>query len=214
MAPLIKKLFCFLAQRSTLALFGAFLIHITLGTIYTLSNVNSYLTSYMRLHGSPNATYGGSMWISSSYSIGQGLSMVLGGYLEKRFSARLACILGCLVHSLSVISTSITVNYGQLAVLISYGLFPGFGCGLAYMTPMSNGFGWFPHRRGLVAGVILAGFGIGTFVFNVAQTAFVNPHNLSPLPESDGYFTQPAVLDNVPRLFVFLDRTILPWAYP
>uniref|UniRef100_A0A6G1S359 Inner membrane protein yhjX n=1 Tax=Aceria tosichella TaxID=561515 RepID=A0A6G1S359_9ACAR len=199
-----KKLFTFLIQRSTLALFGAFLIHVTLGTIYTLSNINSYLTSYMRKHGTPGATYGGSMWISSSYAVGQGLSMILGGMIEKRFSARVACFLGCALHSLSVMSTSRSIDYGQLAVLVTYGFLPGFGCGLAYMTPMSNGFGWFPNRKGLVAGTILAGFGIGTFVFNMAQTAYVNPHNLSPLPGANGYFTQDEILDNVPHLFTFL----------
>jgi len=158
----------------------------------------------MRKHGTPHATYGSSMWLSSSNAIGQGLSMVLGGYLEKRFSARLACVLGCLLHSTAVMCTSISINYGQLAVLVTYGLLPGFGCGLAYMTPMTNGFGWFPHRKGLVAGTILAGFGIGTFVFNMAQTAYVNPDNLSPPPDSGGYFTQESILDNVPHLFVFL----------
>lgn len=199
-----KKLFSFLIQKSTLALIGAFLIHVTLGTVYTLSNINSYLTSYMRKHGTPNATYGGSMWISSSYAVGQGLSMALGGYIEKRFSARLSCILGCTLHSLSIMSTSRTIDHGRLAVLISYGFLPGFGCGLAYMTPMSNGFGWFPNRKGLVAGTILAGFGIGTFVFNMAQTAYVNPGNLSPPKDSGGYFTQDIILNNVPNMFIFI----------
>lgn len=199
-----RKLLSFLVQRSTLALFGAFLIHVTLGTVYTLSNINSYLTSYMRKHGTPNATYGGSMWISSSYAVGQGLSMILGGLIEKRFSARVACFLGCALHSLSVMSTSRSIDHGQLAVLLTYGFLPGFGCGLAYMTPMSNGFGWFPNRKGLVAGTILSGFGIGTFVFNMAQTAYVNPKNLSPPPNSDNYFTQDSILDNVPHLFTFL----------
>lgn len=201
---IFKKLINLLFQKSTLALIGAFLIHITLGTVYTLSNINSYLTSYMRLHGSPTVTYGGSMWISSFYAIGQGFSMVLGGYLEKRFSARLACFLGCIIHSGSIMSTSFAVNYGFIAVLMSYGFLPGFGCGLAYMTPMSNGFGWYPNRRGLVAGVILAGFGIGTFVFNIAQTAYVNPDNLSPPQDASGYFTQDSVLTKVPGLFLFI----------
>lgn len=199
---IFKKLLSFLVQRSTLALFGAFLIHVTLGTIYTLSNINSYLTSYMRKHGSPNATYGGSMWISSSYAVGQGISMVLGGLIERRFSARVSCFIGCALHSLSIMSTSKAIDYGQMAILLTYGFLPGFGCGLAYMTPMSNGFGWFPNRKGLVAGVILAGFGIGTFVFNMAQTAYVNPDNLSP--PKGGYFTQDTILNNVPHLFTFL----------
>lgn len=199
---ILNKLFGFLFRRSTASLLGAFLIHVTLGTIYTLSNINSYLTSYMRKHGSPTATYGSAMWISSLYSVGQGLSMILGGYIEKRFSARVACILGCAIHSLSIMATSYAIDHGTLAVLFTYGFLPGFGCGLSYMTPMSNGFGWFPNRRGLVAGTILAGFGIGTFVFNMAQTAYVNPENLSPTP--GGYFTQESILDRVPHLFVFI----------
>jgi len=200
----LKKLIAFLFHKSTLALVGAFLIHVTLGTVYTLSNINSYLTSYMRKHGSPNATYGSSMWISSSYAVGQGFSMVLGGYIEKRFSARLACIIGCFLHSGSIITTSWAIDYGPLAVLLTYGFLPGFGCGLAYMTPMSNGFGWFPHRKGFVAGIILAGFGIGTFIFNMAQTAYVNPSNLSPTENAHGYFTQDSILDKVPHLFMFV----------
>lgn len=201
---IFKKLFQFMFQRATMALFGAFLIHVTLGTVYTLSNVNSYLTSYMRRHGFPDTTYAWSVWISSTYVIGQGISMILGGYLEKKFSARLACSLGCAIHSLSTICTSKSTAYGPMAVLLTYGFLPGLGCGLAYMTPLSNGFGWFPNRKGLVAGVILAGFGIGTFVFNMAQTAFVNPDNLSPPADADGYFTQESVLDKVPDLFVFI----------
>lgn len=199
-----KHLFNLIIQKSTLALFGAFLIHVSLGTVYTLSNVNSYMTSYMRKHGTPNATYGASMWISSSYAVGQGFSMVLGGYIEKRFSAQLSCILGCALHSMSIMSTSWAVDHGPMAVLLTYGFLPGFGCGLAYMTPMSNGFGWYPHRKGLVAGVILAGFGIGTFIFNMVQTAYVNPDNLSPLETAEGYFTQESILDKVPNLFVFI----------
>lgn len=201
---IFKKVTNLIFQKSTCALFGAFLIHVTLGTVYTLSNINSYLTSYMRKHGSPDATYGGSMWISSSYAVGQGFSMVLGGYIEKRFSAQLSCIIGCALHSIAIMSTSWSVNHGPLAVLVTYGFMPGFGCGLAYMTPMSNGFGWFPNRKGLVAGVILAGFGIGTFIFNVAQTAFVNPDNLSPPSDASGYFTQQSILEKVPQLFIFI----------
>ena len=201
---LLRKLLDALSSKANLALAGAILIHITLGTVYTLSNVNSYATSYMRLHGTPAATYGGSMWISSSYAVGQGVFMVLGGYLERRFSARLACLLGCLLHSGSIAATSWSIKQGQLAVLLTYGLLPGLGAGLAYMTPMSNSFKWTPDRKGLVVGLILAGFGLGTFIFNVAQTSYVNPQNLSPPPGAKGYFTQKEILDRVPGMFLLM----------
>lgn len=158
----------------------------------------------MRKHGTPEATYGGAMWISSLYAVGQGLSMVLGGYIARRFSARVSCILGCILHSGSIMSTSVIINYGRIPVLMTYGLLPGLGCGLAYLTTMTNAFGWYPNRKGLVAGTILAAFGLGTFIFNMAQTAYVNPENLSPPKDANGYFTQESILNNVPNLFLYM----------
>jgi hypothetical protein len=39
---------------------------------------------------------------------------------------------------------------------------------------------WLPHRKGLVNGCVVAGFGGGAFIFDQIQTAYINPHNLSP----------------------------------
>jgi hypothetical protein len=38
---------------------------------------------------------------------------------------------------------------------------------------------WFPHRVGLVSGLITAGFGSGAFIISPVQTKFINPHNLN-----------------------------------
>ena len=43
-----------------------------------------------------------------------------------------------------------------------------------------------PQRKGLVNGIVLAGFGGGAFIFNQIQTAYVNPNNLVPDKEVDG----------------------------
>ena len=44
--------------RGVCALLGGFLIQLTLGSFYSFGNMMTYLTSYMRLHGSPDLTYG------------------------------------------------------------------------------------------------------------------------------------------------------------
>lgn len=200
---MFRTVLAILCRKSTLALVGAFLIHITLGTVYTLSNVNSYATSYIRKNGYPNATYGGTIWISSAFAVGQGLSMTLGGFIEKKASARMACMIGCFIHSSSTMVTSYSLDYGLPGIVATYGFLPGFGAGLSYMTPLSNAFGWFKHnQRGFVAGTILAGFGFGTFIFSLIQTTFVNPNNLSP--GASKYFEQEDILKQVPGLFLFI----------
>jgi OFA family oxalate/formate antiporter-like MFS transporter len=38
---------------------------------------------------------------------------------------------------------------------------------------------WFPDKKGLVTGIILGGFGLGSFIFTQVQTAILNPNNVS-----------------------------------
>lgn len=55
----------------------------------------------------------------------------------------------------------------NLAVfMFCYSLLFGGGVGLAYTAPMVNGWKWFPDKKGLVSGAVVAGFGSGGFVFN------------------------------------------------
>lgn len=58
----------------------------------------------------------------------------------------------------------------NLAVfMLCYSLLFGAGVGIAYTAPMVNGWRWFPDKKGLVSGAVVAGFGSGGFVFNQAQ---------------------------------------------
>lgn len=47
-----------------------------------------------------------------------------------------------------------------------YGILFGIVAGLTYMLPVHLGFSHFPNKRGLVTGVILAGFGCGVVISN------------------------------------------------
>ena len=58
-------------------------------------------------------------------------------------------------------------------VVKSFGLFlilfaGGFGLtnALTYMAPMHHGWLWFPKSPGLVSGIIIGGFGVGTLIFS------------------------------------------------
>lgn len=81
-------------NKGVSSVIGGFLIHLTLGTFYTLGNVNTYMTSYLRQYVDPNANYADSIWVNAAFMLGQGTLMMVGGLLERRFGARTTCLLG------------------------------------------------------------------------------------------------------------------------
>ena len=84
------------------------------------------------------------------------------GWLVDRFGPKLLIGLGCLLSGLSWVlasyATSLTMLY------LTYGLIGGLGTGIVYVGVVGLMVGWFPDRRGLAAGVVAAGYGIGAIV--------------------------------------------------
>ena len=48
-----------LPWRGVAAVLGGFLLQFTMGAFYSFGNMSTYMTSYMRQHGSPDITYTG-----------------------------------------------------------------------------------------------------------------------------------------------------------
>jgi len=56
-------------------------------------------------------------------------------------------------------------------------MFPA-GIGMVYWTPIMCGWEWFPENKGLISGLVVAGFGFGAFIFGFISTGIVNPNNV------------------------------------
>jgi hypothetical protein len=39
---------------------------------------------------------------------------------------------------------------------------------------------YFPKRVGLISGLIIAGFGLGGFIFGLVSTHYINPDDVNP----------------------------------
>jgi len=67
-------------------------------------------------------------------------------------------------------------------VLGTLGLLAGVGIGFAYVSPIAALVKWFPHRKGLVSGVAVAGFGLGAYVFSgrsaIGGVGFIDAHGI------------------------------------
>ncbi len=65
------------------------------------------------------------------------------------------------------------------------GLLAGVGIGFAYVCPIAALVKWFPQNKGLVAGIAVAGFGFGAYIFShrsmVGATGFIREYGISAL---------------------------------
>ena len=104
--------------------------------------------------------------------------------------------------STGVMLTSITIRYSVVATAITYGTLFGLGTALAYTPPLGVAMRWFPKSKGLVNGIIVGGFGLGAFIFNQIQTAYLNPLNKEL--DEDNFFTDDSILNRVPSVFLML----------
>ena len=59
--------------------------------------------------------------------------------------------------------------------MLFYGILNGLGSGMCYFVPLVCGWEYFPHKKGLVSGLVLAGYGFSSFIFSLVSTYLVNP---------------------------------------
>ncbi|KAK4307643.1 hypothetical protein Pmani_020600 [Petrolisthes manimaculis] len=194
------------------AVLGGVLIHLTLGNLYSFGNMLTYIASYMHQRVSNSVTYSNTVWVNSITTAAQGLFMVLGGFLERAVGPRITCFIGCSLMSGGIMLTYYTINKSLFGVVLSYGLVAGTGIALAYSIPLACGMKWFPESKGLVNGVIVAGFGLGALGSTTFQTQYLNPNNTPP-DHNTGYFTSSVILNQVPSLFIALGCVFIVMQY-
>ncbi|KAL3308860.1 hypothetical protein Ciccas_012602, partial [Cichlidogyrus casuarinus] len=67
---------------------------------------------------------------------------------------------------------------------------------------------WFPHKRGLVVGLIVSGFGAGSLIFSPIQYAFINPEN-KKVNNITRFFDDPDLLERIPYVFLLCGGIIV-----
>ena len=102
--------------------------------------------------------------------------MLIAPSLHKKIGLKNAMLFGALMQSLGTYVGSMQTTL--LPFLFWYSCVFGTGIGLAYTAPLILGFKWFPTRKGMVSGIILAGFGLGGFFFNKLGSMLANPEGV------------------------------------
>jgi len=93
------------------------------------------------------------------------LGSAIGGKLTSVYSTRIVVFVGGILLSAGFFRASfVTANHGWL-LWVTYGLIGGLGMGFTYSTTIACAQKWYPHKKGLVTGVIVSALGFGGVVF-------------------------------------------------
>lgn len=85
------------------------------------------------------------------------VTMFFGGRFMEKLGPRNLSIIGGIIVGLGWMLSSFATNIWMLT--LTYGVIAGSGVGLVYGCPVAMGARWFPDKKGLAVGLILAGFG-------------------------------------------------------
>jgi len=87
-----------------------------------------------------------------------GLLMIPGGRLQDTKGPTVAASVGGVAIGIGLILAGVMKSYTGL--IVGYGIGGGIGMGIGYAAPTPAALKWFgPHKRGLVAGLVVSGYG-------------------------------------------------------
>lgn len=91
--------------------------------------------------------------------------LFFGGRIMDRIGPKLTCILGTVMMSLGILTSSFVPSTMPELIYLTYGIIGGFGVGTVYTCTVSPIQKWFPDRRGFATGLMVGAFGFSLVIF-------------------------------------------------
>jgi OFA family oxalate/formate antiporter-like MFS transporter len=139
---------------------AAIAIQLTLGIAYLWSIFQRGITQ--SIFGGDNAQAGLTFsLLLATLTIGS----VIGGKLVTKSSTKAVVITGGIILSAGFFAAAFVTAEFSWLLWLTYGVMGGTGMGFTYSTTIACAQKWYPHKRGLVTGIIVASLGFGGVVF-------------------------------------------------
>jgi len=137
--------------------FGAILVQICIGAIYSWSLFNQPLmVQYGWTESQVVLTFSIAVFVFA-------LTTMFSGRLQDIVGPRVVATIGGVLYGGGLILSSFSSSL--LTLYLSYGLVAGIGVGFAYVCPIVTCVKWFPNNKGIITGVSVGAFGLGSFIF-------------------------------------------------
>ncbi len=106
------------------------------------------------------------------------LAMIPGGRVQDRYGPRVGVTLGGLFLAVGCVVAGLMKSFPGLVA--GFGLLGGVGMGLGYAAATPAAVKWFgPHRRGLVVGLVVGGYGAAAVYIAPLARALIETYGLS-----------------------------------
>ena len=147
-------------QRGIYPMLAAIAIQLTLGVAYVWSVFQTGIAN--SLFGGDNASAGLTFsLLLAALTMGS----VVGGKLAVRYTTRIVVFIGGIILSAGFFLAAFVTADNSWMLWLTYGVMGGVGMGFTYSTTIACVQKWYPHKKGLVTGVIVAALGLGGVVF-------------------------------------------------
>ncbi len=181
--------------RAWRVVFAGTAINLCLGVLYAWSVWKKSLVVPMNkatgkpaleLVGTANAAFPGWNYISNDMAatpfslcvIIFALFLIPGGRIQDRLGPKVGAITGGLLLALGCIIAGVLKSYGGL--VFGFGILGGLGMGIGYAAPTPAALKWFgPHQRGLVAGLVVSGYGGAALYISPLARLLINTTGLT-----------------------------------
>lgn len=136
---------------------GAVLIQLCIGAVYSWSLFNEPLIT--KFGWSKNDV----VFTFSIVIFVFALTTIFSGRLQDKIGPKKVALIGGIIYGVGLILTSTATSIVQLHIY--YGVIAGIGIGFCYVCPLSTCIKWFPDKKGLITGITVGAFGLGSLIF-------------------------------------------------
>lgn len=148
-----------------------------LGLVPTWGNIVMYVTSYLRIFD-PSITMSSTFLVfPMTLSIGA-LSMQLGSVMLDYVHPKLHLFAGGFIYCTAIALSAYMHDF--YLFLFFYAILAGVGYGIIYMLPLKNAWLYFPNKKGMVGGIILASHSFAAIGWSFFTSSLINPDNEIP----------------------------------
>ena len=154
----------------------ALLLHCSIGTVYCWSTFSKEIADYI------GASKSATEWAFSLAIFFLGMSAAfLGDVVEKNIHR--SSLIATICFTVGMVGTGFGIMLRSLPViLLFYGCIMGIGLGTGYLSRVKTLMLWFEDKKGLAAGLAVAGFGLAKAIASPIMQAILNAFDDNPAP--------------------------------